>query len=109
MSVKIERVTNFLESLIGNTWTDKIIWEIYDNEYGVRFIVRLPVSQKKFIRVEVFEAGKFTTIETKYFLEEMKSIDFEKIKFADYEAQIVRLKLAIKRQKDAKIAKIMGY
>lgn len=100
MFEKIEKPSDFLDSLIRDTWANKISWDSNDFDYGRRYLSILPIKDtSKFLKIEVFEMGSSSFIKTYLHLDNSTEVSFDNVKSKDNQRErIVRLILSIKEQ-----------
>ena len=90
-----------MEAMISDTWANKLVWDTYDTDYGVRHVTKYPVpGTKKYLRIEVFDTGNWSIIKTDYYDGHISKVQFDNIKAQDHRERVNRLILAIKTKKE---------
>lgn len=104
MSYSITSPALYLEQLITDTWEDKIFWDSFTFEYGMRDICLINIKgTKKYLKLELFEMGSSSFLKTefhKYPKTEDNVVRFENIKLKEQRERMNRLILAVTRQRD---------
>ena len=99
----------YLESLISDTWENKIDWISYKYDYGIRHwaLVMIPTTMK-YLKIEIYDMGQATFIETEFHtgIEINKTI-FNTLDVNKQPERLTRLLLAIKRYMESNNKKIL--
>ncbi len=94
----------FLETVISDTWENKLIWIKELLEYGSKYTVLIPVTGYKYLKIETLDIGQPSFVKAEYHTGVAKNkVDFISLKAHEHPERIQRLILAIRRQQDAKI------
>lgn len=106
MSYMIDNPDLFLESLINDTWENKLFWDPYNYDNGLVHITYINVKgTKKFLKIEVYDMGRISLVKTSFNGPDNK-VMFENIKSGEQRERIQRLILSIKRQQEYIINKM---
>jgi len=104
----------FVESLIDDTFDDRLTWSTLELNVGTKHttIIDVPTTTK-YLKVELFEIPTISTgkwekssssfLKIEFHVGYKNRIEFESINKKDHPERIIRLLQAIKRQKDSKI------
>jgi len=101
MEYKINAPGLFLESLIEDTFNDKIKWYPEDLQFiGKKYTALINITYKKYLKIQIFELGKSSYVKIRYHIgkEWQDIVDFESIDYSDQTGRILRLSQAIERQ-----------
>lgn len=101
MEYKIDTPSLFLESLIVDTFDDKIKWHQEDLEFiGEKYTALINITYKKYLKIQIFDLGKSSYVKIRYHRGKdwQDIVDFESIDYSAQTERIMRLSQAIKRQ-----------
>ena len=95
----------FLETLIEDTFLNKVQWETFDMDYGTKSdsTVNIP-DCTKYLKFEFYEMGTASFIKTIFYkgFNYKDIVEFESINARKERERLVRLSQAIKRQIDTR-------
>jgi hypothetical protein len=103
MYSKIYAPILFMETMIEDTYNDKLMWDTYDSDYGLRHVAKYPVlGTKKYLKIEVFDSGNWSIIKTDYYDGKIKKVNFDNINAQNYKyrERILKLITVIKIKKN---------